>query len=559
MEWWMNSTIPDMLWRLKRNTGSRLAIVFGEKSVSFSELAEQASRIAANLVQLGVEPGDRVAILMPPSDAWAAVHYGVIISGAILVPVNLAFKVRELSYVLRQSGARCVITSERFRDMSLKQRVEEIIPELAASFMTGVIESRQCPCVRWGILHSDGLATPGSWLSLNDMIHKDASAAAQERLEARMAALKPNSSCCIVYTSGSTGFPKPALLHHRGIIGGGWAYGQCLGVQEDDKVLIPWPTFHVSGINAGMMIPHLHGLPAWLMEAYEPAQALDIIERVGITLFSGFDTTFTTLLGHREFRRERVASVKRLLLATGPAMYDRVFKQFPKLEVASKCYSMTETCGPSALMFPNVVDPHCRKYGHGLPIAGVQIRIMDPTTNSPAVTGERGEIRVRGWNLFNGYYQMEEETRGAFDAEDWFKTGDIGRIDEYGVLYFEGRYKRMIKTGGENVSEREVESILEDKVHGVNIAQVVGVPDPLWGEAVVAFIEAVPGWSLSEDEVKRICKEEMANFKVPKRVLFVSDSEWPRNDVGKVSKDALVTMAIERLGIGAAVQKSGIE
>jgi fatty-acyl-CoA synthase len=178
----------------------------------------------------------------------------------------------------------------------------------------------------------------------------------------------------------------------------------------------------------------------------------------------------------------------------------------------------------------------------------MELRIVNPADDSSVAPGERGEIRVRGVNLFNGYHGMEEETASAFDRDGWFKTGDLGRIDERGMLFFEGRYKRMVKSGGENVSEREVECFLEDRIPGVNIAQVVGVPDPVWGEAVIAFVEPLAGASLGEADVRRRCKEEIADFKVPKRVFLVSDREWPRNEVGKISKDALVAMALERLG-----------
>jgi acyl-CoA synthetase (AMP-forming)/AMP-acid ligase II len=224
-------------------------------------------------------------------------------------------------------------------------------------------------------------------------------------------------------------------------------------------------------------------------------------------------------------------------------MVDRVFSAFPNLEIASKCYAMTETCGPSALAYPSLQDASARKHSQGVAVPGAEIRIVDPVTSDPQPPGVRGEIRIRGPLLFAGYFEMEEETRASFDPEGWFRTGDLGRLDPEGRLFFDGRLKRLIKTGGENVSEREVEVFLEDKIPGVNIAQVVGVPDPLWGEAVVAFIEPQRGAEVNESKVRMGCKGKLADYKIPKRVWLLSETEWPRNDVGKISKDALVALA----------------
>jgi fatty-acyl-CoA synthase len=290
---WPGPTIAHLLERLDRQAGSTLAIVFRRRRVTFSELREEASRLAAHLIRLGVGSGDRVAVLMPPSDAWAAVHYGVISSGALLVPINVAFKARELSFVLRQSGARCVVVAERFRDIDLARRIEEVIPEVAGAAAGEPLASAEYPGLEWAILHADRPRF-GAWLSLEPLLRTDPGDAAARRLEIQRSELGPKSSCAIVYTSGSTGFPKPALLHHAGLLAGAWGYGGSVDLQDDDTVLVPWPTFHVSGMNAGMMMAHIRGRPAWLMEAYDPGYALDTIEHERISVFSGFDTTFTT-------------------------------------------------------------------------------------------------------------------------------------------------------------------------------------------------------------------------------------------------------------------------
>ena len=212
----------------------------------------------------------------------------------------------------------------------------------------------------------------------------------------------------------------------------------------------------------------------------------------------------------------------------------------------ARCYAMTETCGPTALTTPQMRSLDALKRSNGVPIPGTRIRIVDPVTDRDRPVGETGEIRLKGPAVFNGYLDMEAETAAAFDADGWLKTGDLGHFDATGLLYLTGRLKRMIKTGGENVSEREVELFIEDLVPGVALAQVVGIPDPTWGEAVIAFVEPLPGESLGEAEVIAACKAGLANFKVPKRVLFLREQDWPRNDIGKISKDALTELAVTR-------------
>jgi fatty-acyl-CoA synthase len=333
------------------------------------------------------------------------------------------------------------------------------------------------------------------------------------------------------------------VLHHFVFQSGAWEYGRSLVLTAQDRVLVPWPTFHVSGISAGMMMATLREAPCWLIESYDPAEALRIIEREQITTFLGFDTTFTTLIGQPDFAPSRVSSMQRMLLATGPAVYDRVFKAFPNLRIGMKCYAMTETCGPTALVYPDCTDAERRKYGHGTLTPDAQLRICDPQTDTPCAPGVRGEIRLRGPLLFDGYEGMIAQTQAAFDAEGWFRTGDLGWLDEQGMLFYDGRLKRMIKTGGENVSEREVETWLEERIAGVNLAQVVGVPDALWGEAVVAFLEPLPGIELDPAVIRAACKGRIADYKIPKQIWIVSETQWPRNEVGKISKDALVARA----------------
>jgi fatty-acyl-CoA synthase len=538
------STIPRMLLARRRDAGHKPAVVDDSGSLDYAALAELSLRVAAHLVEMGIERGDRVAVLMPPGIDWAAVHYGCIFSGAIVVPMNLSWQSDELSYALRHARPRAIFASAQWRGRPLAERVDALAARFAEHDQAQA-DAAGFGFLRYGVLFGRTDGSNAGWRQGSEMLRSDAGEQARRQVESRVARMLPRESCAIVYTSGSSGRPKPALLHHEGLLHASLAYADSIALQPDDRILVPWPTFHVSGISAGMMVGHVHALPSWLMEFYEPGRALDLIERESLTAFSGFDTTFATMLSHPAFSPARVATVRRLMIATGPAMFDRVFKAFPSLQIASKCYAMTETCGPTAVAYPSLSDARARKYSQGIAVPGASFRIVDPATGLQLPAGERGEIRLKGPMLFNGYFEMPDATRDAF-SEGWFRTGDLGSLSADGPLYLEGRLKRMIKTGGENVSEREVEIFLEDAIDGVNLAQVVGIPDPRWGEAVVAFVELRDGRSLTESELRERCRSRIADFKIPKRIWFVRDVEWPRNDVGKISKDALVALALER-------------
>lgn len=546
MQQWKDATIPAMVNALRQDRRDAPALTFRDRTTSFGEMADLADRVSAYLLEAGLAPNDRVALLLPPSDIWASIHYGIIGAGCVVVPINLAFKADELRFVLKQSRARCIIVAEDVKGADLAGRLEEVVPALASAGANAL--SPEFPSLMRAVLLQTEEKPRGSWRPGREMLEFSSASSIQREVYRRQAALKPDQSCAIVYTSGSTSFPKPALLHHQGLMGGAWWYGEGSAIRDDERILGFAPTFHVSGISAGMMVPHMRGLPMWLLDGFDASAALDMIERHKITMFSGFDTMFVSLLRHPAFAPERVKSVRSLRLATGPAMYDRVRAAFPGLEVTARCYAMTETCGPSAVTYPDMRSLDAVKYSNGVPVPDMQIRIADFENGRDVPTGQMGEIRLKGPAVFNGYLDMDAETKAAFDNDGWFRTGDLGHFDEAGLLYLDGRLKRMIKTGGENVSEREVEIFLEDKVDGVSLAQVVGIPDPLWGEAVIAFVEAMPDKSISESALLTACKQNLANFKVPKRIFVVQGAEWPRNDVGKISKDALISDAVARAG-----------
>jgi fatty-acyl-CoA synthase len=351
----------------------------------------------------------------------------------------------------------------------------------------------------------------------------------------------------ILYTSGTTAFPKGAMR----------TQGSCLGMAyymttvpfrltEQDLMLVFSPFFHIGGCIYNTLGSHLSGCPILLMKSFDPGQALELIHKYRVTFLGGFETHFHRLLKHPRFSSTDVSSVTKVRLATGPQWYDIVRQSGLGREIIAHHYGFTE--GTGVVMPAEETDYETRRNANGKPFPGVELKITDPQTGQREPVGTPGEICLKGWTLFKGYYKMPKETQDAMDEEGFFHTGDYGWLDEKGYLYYRGRYKQMVKTGGENVSQREVEIFLEGHPD-IQAVQVIGLPDPEWGESVTAVIQTRSGQNLSLEQVKQFSKGKLSGFKIPKRVLIIQEQEWPITRVGKVDKIQLRRWAMRKIGI----------
>jgi fatty-acyl-CoA synthase len=275
---------------------------------------------------------------------------------------------------------------------------------------------------------------------------------------------------------------------------------------------------------------------------FVPDEIIQIIQEEKISQFGGFDAHFNAIQNHPDFKKYDLSSVKFILLAVGPEWYDKIDDIFPGAQIIAHHYGFTEGTGVSQM--PHETDYEVRKYTNGRPWPGIEVKVVDPATGQTRPPNEAGEICLRGWSRLQEYYKNPEENRKAIDSDGFFHSGDYGWMDEKGNLAYRGRYKMMIKTGGENVSEREVEMFLEG-LPGIRSVQVIGLPDPTWGEAVTAVIEKSAGAELTKEEVIDYCKGKIAGFKIPKKVLFIEESQWPLLGAGKVDKNKLKKWAAE--------------
>ena len=527
---WMEKTIPQVLRETTERWGDRVAVVHPRGRMTYRELYAQVCAFAHGLKKMGLKPGDHVATLMGVLPEWIVAKYGVLLAGGVLVPINITLTPKEMEFILKQSDASTLITMDEFRGkdfLSLLAAIRSGLPK------TVILFSRE------GKQHAP-------YADFQEIIQAGRDVAG-EKVREWESALRPENLCYILYTSGSTAFPKGALRNHRSLIGiAHFLIDQALGIAEEDRLLSYFPFYHIAGCVYNVLGAHLRGSSLHLLESFDPEETLRVVDEEKITLLGGFETHFNLLIHHPHFKKYNVTSVRKILLATGPEWYDRVKGAGMGSEVITHHYGFTE--GTGVVVPYEEQDYTKRKYTNGKPFAGVELKIAHPETGKRLAAGQAGEICLWGWTLFQGYYKMPEETRRSLDEEGFFHTGDYGWLDEEGFLYYRGRYKMMVKTGGENVSEKEVEVVVEEHPD-IQAVQVVGVPDPIWGEAVTAVIETKAGQRLGKEDIVNFCRGKLAGFKIPKNVVFIQSHEWPVTPTGKMIKADLKKLAVERLGI----------
>jgi fatty-acyl-CoA synthase len=337
------------------------------------------------------------------------------------------------------------------------------------------------------------------------------------------------------------------MQSHRTILGGGYYYGKGVGLNTDDKYLCFSPFYHIGGLVSGLYSCQVHGATLHLTEFFQPEEAAFLIDKEKITAAWGLGIMFLRVMESAKKLGTDISSFKKAVIPTGGNIFERIVKEL-QLDVATNSYAMTEG-GIISITSPDDSNWEKRRNSHGKPVPGVEVCIVDHGTRRPIGPNSIGEICFRGWNRLLGYYNMPKETGNAIDEKGFFYTEDMGRMDEEGYLYWCGRYKEVVKTGGENVSQLEVEMFLEDKTPWIKRAGVVGVPDRRWGEAVTATVQLKSGCSITGEEIINYMKGKIADFKIPKHIIFIEENEWPLRPTKKLDKMKLREMAIKKLGI----------
>lgn len=511
-------------------------------ALSYTEVQTRSLAIAAGLVSLGVEPGDRVALLVDNRAEYAAIKFGIARTGAIAVPLNYSYKGDEIRGRLEQSGASVVITI----DASAATNFLDVFDRLVPGWESGV-HSSELPMLRSVIL-VDNAERPGA----ASVAAFDPDDAALAEVERRTAAIEPDSVCDIVFTSGTTGHAMGAELTHDMVLRS--AYGSAYHRAFDDgwRVSFALPLYHVFGYIEGMLAVIFVGGAIAPLRVFNPKTVLSVIQdlRINEVLFVPTMTVAVVELAVKE--SYDLSSLQSVFSAAAPApvwLWERVLSDLKPVMVFTG-YGQTEVSAATALTFPGddietvAAVVGATKLG-GVAAAGeadgrlAEYRTVDPFTGEPLAAGESGELSVRGPQVTRGYYQNPERTNEAIDADGWLRTGDLGRVNELGYLELGGRSSELFKVGGELVAPVEVERVLT-AIDGVNQAFVAGIPDELYGDIGWAWVVPTEGASLDTRSLLSELREHLAPFKVPRGITLLEAAELPTTTTGKVQKYLLV-------------------
>jgi long-chain acyl-CoA synthetase len=479
---WAMPNLADLLTSSAFTHPKRTAIKVDERELSYSELLTAAARVAGLLQAKGVEPGDRVGIMLPNVPYFPVVYYGALRAGATIVPMNVLLKEREVGFYLRDSGAKVLFAWHQFAD-----------PAHAGA------EEAGAECV---------LVEPGEFEAL--LARCDPVANVAER--------RPDDTAVILYTSGTTGTPKGAELTHANLLANVEASLRLFGIEERGVTLGALPLFHAFGQTCGLNATIAAGGCLTLLPRFDAGKALEIIERDGVTVFEGVPTMYAAMLHHPG---EHDTSTLVTCVSGGAAMPVEVMRAF---EERFGCqivegYGLSETSPVASF---NRRDRERKPGSIGLPIDGVEMKVL-----------EDGEIAIRGHNVMKGYWNRPEDTAKAIDADGWFKTGDIGRVDEDGYFFIVDRKKEMVIRGGFNVYPREIEEVAYTHP-AVREVAVIGVPHETLGEEVAAAFALKPGAEVTPEELRDFVKARVAAYKYPRHVWIVD--ELPKGPTGKILK-----------------------
>jgi len=522
------------------------AIVFKDIRISYAELAARADAFARGLLALGLGPGDHVVIWMPNSVEWNVANFAIAKIGAVTVTCNSRYKGVELEYVLRQSDAKALVMMDRLETAGIDYReiLRSVVPDVLWQQDRRIV-SAKFPELRhvivFGAEHDPGC------LGADAVVRRGAKVAPGELAKIRVA---PEAPAAMLYTSGTTGAPKGCLLSH----GNFWYKArEYLALHEwgpDDRCLVPVPYFHIFGALGCITANALAGSTQVVMEVFDPEEALRLIERERVTIFSGVPTMFITILGHPGFRDYNLRSLRTGTIGAAPVPVEMMRKILDREHGlgmdATVVYGLTEATGGTH--FTRLGDPIEQRVSTvGRVTPELVDRIVDPTTGRECAIGTEGEVCVKGPSLMLGYYKQPEATADKI-RDGWLHTGDMGVKDAQGYLRITGRLSDMIIVGGFNTYPAEIENfyLRHPKILDVSI---VGVPDPVLGEVVMAFVIPKAGASLTAQEIRDFAKDQIANFKIPKYVEIVS--EFPLTGSGKVQKFKQKAWAVETYGFSA--------
>ena len=515
-------TIPQVVAHAARRFGGQPAIQDGDTTLSFEELADAGVRACRAFMASGVAAGDRVAIWSPNAWEWVVAAIGLQSAGAVLVPLNTRLKGVEAGGILRTSGAKLLCSVDGFLDTDyVGSLASESLPDLQETIL---LRGERDGCTSW-----------------DDFLGR-ASEIEIEAARERASGVSPQDLSDMLFTSGTTGAPKGVMTAHGQNIQVFETWSDGVGLREGDRYLVVMPFFHSFGYKAGWLACLLKGATCLPHPVFDARVVLERIAKERITVFPGAPALYQSLLALPELVSFDTSSLRLAVTGAASIPVELVERMRDELGFDSviTAYGLTETCG-TVTMCVQGDDPETIATTSGRAIPGIEVRCVD-AQGQPVPAGEPGEVVVRGYNVMRGYFRDEAETSKAIDEDGWLHTGDVGILDDKGYLRITDRVKDMFIMGGFNCYPAEIENLM---FRHESIAQVavIGIPDERMGEVAMAFIVPVPGARLLPEAIIDWCRDNMANYKVPRRVEVVD--ALPMNASGKVTKFVLRERALE--------------
>ena len=514
------TTLGDLLLRAANKWPDHEALVFPSERLTYAQLAERAKEKARALQGMGIAPGDHVGILAPNLVEVVELLFGIVLSGAVAVLVNARYKITELAYVIENADLKALFTTNRIADhVSFVELLYEALPGLETASDPLALNLDSAPLLRSVIMMEDpGRDGMVSWKRFQVCAQQ----VGQEEMWRRRSQVALSDPCIMLYTSGTTAKAKGCRLSHEALVRNAREMGIRFEITDRDRQWNPLPMFHMAAILP--LISVIWAGACFITDTHFDADsAIGAIGKEKPTiLFTAFPIIMTALVSHPDFDVHNMPQLRLVNNVAPPNQLKKNMEILPDA-VHVSAYGLTEASGVSCNGSADE-DDDTRAFTCGKPYSGVQLRVVDLETGEVAAPGQRGEVIIRGFSLFEGYYKSPEKTAEAIDKEGWLHTGDIATMDREGRVSYQGRIKDMLKVGGENVAAVEIESYIIGHP-AVQLVQVVGIPDNKLFEVAAAFIQLEPGKTCTEQEIVDYCQGKIASFKIPRHIRFVN--EWP--------------------------------
>jgi fatty-acyl-CoA synthase len=524
---------------------------------NYAEYRARANAVAKGLMALGLNKGDHIAVWAANLPEWPLLQLAAAKAGLVLVTINPVLRAAEVEYILKQGDVRALFFMAQIRDHNCLATIRSLttpgsnpgeVSQLVGAEASSALY-HPLPLLRYVCL----IGMPPADLELDgwrpalfrEMVAAGASIS-DEALAERQASITPDDPGMMLYTSGTTGFPKGAVLTHRNLLNQGHFVMRQGKFEDDIRACTLVPFFHVFGCVGNVLVALAAGGSIYPLLGFDPLKAMQVISSERCTVTGGVPTMLMAILQHPDFEKYDLSSLKQISCAGAPvpvALMEQVKERIGADILIA--FGQTENAGAMTLTLPDdSFELKAETVGKALP--HIDVKIINPATGNVVPVGERGEICCRGFLVMAGYYNMPEKTAEAVDADGWLHTGDLATMDEHGYIKIVGRLKEMVIRGGENLFPREIEEFLirHPKVADV---QVLGVPDKFYGEELLAVVLPKAGEQLIEQELRDYCKGQISRQKIPRYFQFVES--YPMTASGKVQKFVLRQQAIKDLGL----------